>query len=134
MPERHALVLSLVEHGWRGARECSLILSAREISTLHLIKGSLEREVLAIIEAHPGLRVRDVPRPLFRLALWLVLIGQTLAGRLRWVLVDNDRTLRAVSPWCALCRVVPVLIEPDGNGYRLLVRRRVETVDEVFGR
>jgi len=128
-----ASVLSLVERGWRGARECSLVLAGRGMGVLHLIKGSLEPEVLAMIQARPGIRLTGIPRPLFRLVLWLVLVGQTLAGRLRWVLVDNERTLRAVAPWCALCRLTPVLIEPDGNGYRLSIHRRVAPLDEVFG-
>ena len=42
-------VLSLVERGWFGARTCSLSLNAMEIPVTHLIKGSLNADLRAMI-------------------------------------------------------------------------------------
>ena len=125
--------LSVVEQGWRGARECSLILRTRGIAVTHLVKGSLSAEVLAMIHPDALIRVIDVPRTVFRVRLWVLLAWRTLTKRVRWVLVDNDRTLRELGGWCRWCGLTPVFIRETTDGFELSVNRRVAEIAEVFG-
>jgi len=128
-----ASVLSLVERGWRGARECSLALSQRGIPVTHLVKGWVGREVRSMIHPHPLIRVIDVPRRLFRVRLGMILLGDLLARHIRWVLIDNDRTLRQLRWWCRLFGVTLVCIRDVQAGYELTVDGRARGADEVFG-
>lgn len=121
---RRGEVLSVVERGWRGARECSLTLNAMAIPVTHLIKGSLSREVRAMIRPYPHIHLVSVPRALFRLWLWWTVGWRTLAGRLRWVLVDQERTLRELTWWCRLWHVTTVLIHEADHGSTLTVQGR----------
>lgn len=112
-------VLSVVERGWRGARECSIALSARAVPVTHLIKGSLQADLRAMIHPYPGVRLVSVPRAAFRAWLWGLLVWGTMWGRLKWVLVDHERTLREVAWWCRVCGLTPVFIQETGQGYDL---------------
>ena len=129
MPE----ALSLVERGWRGARECSLMLRTHGITVTHLIKGSLPAEVLAMIQPYSFIRLIDVPRTAFYLRLWPLLVWGTLRGRLRWVLLDNERTLQVVSGWCRWFGLSLVLIRETPDNYELLIDQCVRPVADVFG-
>ena len=125
-------VLSVVERGWRGARECSLTLDAMAIPVTHLIKGYLTAELRAMIHPYPLIRIVSVPRPLFRVGLWWALARQTLTRRLRWVLVDHERTLREISWWCRLWGVALVTIHERDDGYELLVGGQPRSLASVF--
>ena len=57
MPE----LLSVVERGWQGARECSLILARQGIRVTHLVKGRLPSGVRALIQPVQGIVLRDAP-------------------------------------------------------------------------
>lgn len=114
-------VLSVVERGWHGARQCSLALDAVAIPVTHLIKGYLTPELRAMIRPYPHIRVVSVPRVLFRLWLWGIVLWQTLTGRLRWILIDHERTIKEIGWWCRVVRVTPVVIQQTGQGYELWV-------------
>jgi len=127
MRRRHASrceVLSVVERGWRGARECSLVLSTVGVPVTHLIKGFLNAELREMIRPYPGIRMISVPRPLFRLWLWWTLCWQTTTGRLRWVLLDHERTLREISWWCRRFGLTSVAVHETHQGYELWVGGR----------
>ena len=125
-------VLSLVERGWRGARECSLVLSRRAIPVTHLIKGAVSPEVLAMIEPHPALSMLSVRRGLFRLTAWGLLVAKTLTGRLQWLLIDQERTLTELAWWCRVWGLTPVLIQETAEGYDCWVDGRQVPLDELF--
>lgn len=112
-------MLSVVERGWRGARECSITLSARAVPVTHLIKGSLKTNLRAMIRPYPGVRLVCVPRIAFRAWLWGMLVWGTMLRRVKWVLVDHERTLREVAWWCRVCGVTPVFIQETAEGYDL---------------
>ena len=133
MAERQVGVLSLVERGWQGARECSLVLSQRGIAVTHLIKGSLGRDLRAMIQPIPHVRIVDVPRYGFRLAMWWHLLVGSVRGTTRWVLVDHERTLREVRWWCRFFRVTRILIQPDGHDYVLFVEGRAVSLQDIIG-
>ena len=116
---RQSHVLSVVERGWRGARECSIALSARAVPVTHLIKGSLKADLRAMIRPYPGVELISVPRAMFRAWLWGLLVWGTMLGRVRWVLVDHERTLREVAWWCRVCGLTLVFIQETAQGYDL---------------
>lgn len=118
---RRIEALSIVERGWRGARECSLWLNERAIPVLHLIKGSLSAQVQAMIQPYPHIHLCSVPRLIFRVWMWGAICRETLAGRLRWVLIDHERTFRELAWWCRIFRVTLVLIRETDAGHRLEV-------------
>ena len=89
-------VLSVVERGWRGARQCSLALDAMAIPVTHLIKGYLTPELRAMVRPYPHIRLVSVPRVLFRVWLWPIVLWQTATGRLRWMHIDHERTFKGV--------------------------------------
>ena len=126
-------VLSLVERGWSGARTCSLRLNVIAIPVTHLIKGWLNAEHRAMIEPRPYIRILSVPRPMFRIGMWLALAGSTLTGRLRWVLVDQERTHHEVGWWCRCFRLTPILISETDDGYVLDVGGAPRSFASVFG-
>ena len=126
-------VLSVVERGWRGARECSLVLRTRGISVTHLVKGSLSADVRAMITPYPLIRVIDVPRTVFRARLWGLLAWRTMTKQVRWVLVDNERTLRELGGWCRWWGLIPVFIRETTDGFELSVNHRIAKIAEVFG-
>ena len=133
MAQCRAGVLSGVERGWRGARELSLELSARAIPVTHLIKGHLTRELRAMIQSYPAIQIVSVPRPLFRVWLWGILLRQTATGRLRWLLIDHERTLREVGWWCRLTGQTPVMIHETDSGCDLQVAGQPVSKASLFG-
>ena len=126
-------VLSLVEDGWRGARECSLILSPHGIPVTHLIKGRLDPALRAAMRPAPHTVLLSVPRRWFPLWLWWLLIAQTLSGRLRWVLVDRARTARRLAWWCRMAGVMVVLVRETETGFELEIDQRPISLAETFG-
>lgn len=93
------VVLSLVERGWQAAREWSPNGKPPEATVVHLVKGSLNHEVRALIRPVPQVELMAVPRTLF----WPMAVGLFLwhacRGRLQAVLVDNQRSERRVRAW-----------------------------------
>ena len=125
--------LSLVERGWRGARQCSLALNANRICVTHLVKGRLSREIRELIAPYPFIRVRAVPRWMFPAWARGMLIGAAMRRRLRWVLIDNPRTLARLTPRCRQAGAVPVLINELDEGFELQVEGRPRAFRDVFG-
>ena len=126
-------VLSVVERGWRGARECSLVLQRHGIKVTHVIKGRLSPDLQRVIVPYPLIRLIVVPRVLFRPCLWAALIAASVRGRLGWLILDHERTLREVSGWCRAFGITPVLIEERASDYRLLRDGSAAAVASVFG-
>lgn len=120
-PSRRGGCLSLVERGWRGARECSLALNARGIDVTHLVKGVLEPEVLAMIRPYPYIRLVAVSPGWFRPCAWRALVAGTLLGRWAAVLVDHERTGREIAWWCRLFGLRVASIRETGDGYELWI-------------
>ena len=104
------------------------------IPVTHLIKGYLNREVLAMIRPYPHIQLMSVPRPLFRAWIWWWLCWWTGTGRLRWLLVDHERTLREVSWWCRAFGPIPVFIREADQGYELQVHGQRLPLTAVFQR
>lgn len=127
-----AEALSLVERGWRGARESARQLVRRGDRVRHVIRGTLSRDVRALIEDSPRERVVDAPPWRFRLQAWAQLVGATARGRLRWVLVDNERTQRQVRWWCRAFRIRLVRVQEAGGEYALLAGGRPVAFQEAF--
>ncbi len=125
-------VLSLVQRGWHGARECSLRLATDHIKVLHLIKGTLTPEVREMIASSPHIRLVDVHRNLFRCWMWAILITQSLNRRLHWVLIDHERTAQELAWWCRCLRLVPVMVRQTGQGYELYVNGQPTSFEQVF--
>ena len=125
-------VLSLVERGWRGARDCSLALSAMRIPVTHLIKGRLDADVQAMIRPFSSIAIMSVPRAWFPPTLWWVMIRGTLTGKLRWVLMDHERTWKFVAWWCRIFHLTPVMIQERGPTYELRVEQGVRSLNAVF--
>ena len=93
-PRPRPQVLSLVEHGWRGARRCSLALAAQGLAVTHLLRGWIPKDVVRLIGPHPNIHLVRLPRRTFHLWTWGWLAASTMTGRLRWLLVDRERTCR----------------------------------------
>ncbi len=125
--------LSLVERGWRGARQCSLALNAHRVAVTHLVKGRLSREVRELIAPYPFIRVRAVPRWVFPVWARGMLIGALMRRRLRWVLIDNPRTLLRLKRRCRKAGVAAGLGNEVDEGYELQVDGQSQTFREVFG-
>ena len=125
-------VLSVVERGWFGARQCSLALDAMAIPVTHLIKGYLAPEIRAMIRTYPHIHIVSVPRLLFRAWLWTIMLWQTATGRLRWILIDHERTLKEVGWWCRVFRVTPVVIQQTAQGYELSVDGQDTSFSSLF--
>ena len=64
-------VMLAVEHGWQGMRELSLELARLGMAVEVLIKGRVDRDVLAMITRSEGMRITSVARPWFRWRLTL---------------------------------------------------------------
>lgn len=118
MPERRPLVVSFVERGWQAARECSLDPQLQEVECLHIIKGWVPRAVREMIGPAPRVQLVCVPRRLFWCVVWSLLPGLWLLGRLRALLVDNDRSHNRLRGWqWRGVHVAKVL--PGSSGYEL---------------
>lgn len=114
------VVLSLVERGWQAARECSLELQQQGMCVIHLVKGRLSGAVHAMIAPKPHIHVVSMSRNLFWPAAWALCGWLSLTGRLRSVMVDNERSMRRVRRWVRRPRVNPVLVREGRDGYELL--------------
>ena len=112
-------VISVVERGWRGARECAAVLNQAGVPVTHLIKGWISRDVQEMIGSTPKQRVVAWPRPAFYVGLWLWLAPRVLFGRVRWVLVDHERTSRGLARWAGWRGVWPVMIQEGERGFTL---------------
>ncbi len=124
-------LLSLVEHGWGGARRCSLELEGRGVRVEHLIKGRLTPDELAMIAPRPHIRLRAVTRWQYPLWMWAALIAR-LGRRPLWLLIDRERTVLAVRGWCRLFKILPLVIREDDDGYQLLLDGRTVTLEALL--
>lgn len=94
------VVLSLVERGWQAAREWSLNEKPPEVAVVvHLIKGSLSREVRALIRPVRQVELVAVSRRVFWPVALSLFLWHAFRGRLEAVLVDNERSHRRVGAW-----------------------------------
>ncbi len=123
MRERHPLVLSLVERGWRAARECSLDIQRNGVDVVHLVKGRVDPEVRTLITTTPNVRLVSVVRRWFWLVAWLVFLWCFGSGRLRSVLVDNERSLRRLQGWARWARIPLAMVQEGSEGYQLRINR-----------
>ncbi len=114
MAGRRVVVISLVERGWQAARECSLELQRSGLEIVHVMKGSVSPDVLALIAPIPSIRLVSVARSWF----WPLAIGWVLWARwrgiLRGVLVDNTRAQRRVGR-CLAQTQIPVAVVQQGQ-------------------
>ena len=126
-------MLSLVEHGWQGARQCSLALEGRQVRVTHVIKGWLRADLRAMIAPHPHIRLVSAPRWAFYFVVWPLVIAKTLRGRLGWILMDHERSRAELAWWCRLFGIAPVMIqEQDGGTYDLAVGGRAVPLEELL--
>ena len=126
-------VLSVVERGWRGARECSLALAQRGIPVTHLIRGIVRPEFRAVIRPHAHVRLIDVPRACYAVVLWPSLIVGGVLRRIRWVLVDNERQLGRLQRWAGPLGMTTVLVREGSRGYDLVVGGRLVAIEDLWG-
>ena len=120
MAEPRAIILSLVERGWQAARECSLDLHGKGICVVHMIKGSVSPQVLALMVPKSHIHFVSVSRTLF----WPAALGMfgwfVASGTLRAVLVDNERSRRRLSRWVRVARVQLLLVRQGQGGYEMI--------------
>ena len=133
MAERMPCALSLVERGWQGSRESSQRLGRQGISVIQLVKGRLPSDIDDLVPPEPWLRLRGFSRSWFRFAVWFHLAWPAPAGRIRWLMTDNERTLREVRRGCRAAGIRPILIHETMQGYELLEDGQLRTFEEVFG-
>ncbi len=119
MAERPPIVCSLVERGWRAARECSLDPQQQDVRFLHLVKGRLPRPLRALIAPRPNVRIISVPRQAFWAAAWVMLLGLRGCGRLQGVLVDNEKAWRRVEAFSRAVGAALSLVRPGAERYEL---------------
>ncbi|MBI4341310.1 MAG: hypothetical protein HY598_03415 [Candidatus Omnitrophica bacterium] len=125
-------VLSLVEHGWRSARELALAAAARGVPVVHVVRGRLTPKILAVIGPRPWERFISVPRRLYRIGQWGVVCSAALGRRIRWLVVDNERTLAQLAPWCWLFRWTMILAEEVDNRCVYRIAGRERPLEEIF--
>ena len=117
MVKRPGIVLSLVERGWSAARKCSLELQCEGIGMLHLVKGRLSPEVRAMVQPKPGIALLGLPYSLFWPAAWMLCVWLAARGRLRAVLVDNERSQRRVGCWLGWSAGTVVMVQDTEAGW-----------------
>jgi len=120
------LVLSLVERGWRAARECSLDLREADLEYVHVVKGRLSRAVRAMAAPESGTRLLSVPKALFWPMIVLGVGAGAWSGRLRAVLVDNLRSFRRLQGVSRMLGVLVAIVQDSAAGYEL--RRGTERI------
>lgn len=119
--EHGPLVLSLVERGWRAARECSLDLQETNVEFLHIVKGRLSRAVRAMVASQPHVRLMSLPKMLFWPVITLLMGAGAVSGWLRGVLVDNPRSFRRLHGIGRAVRVPVAMVQEGVEGYELWV-------------
>ena len=85
-----------------------------------------------MIRPYPYIHIVSVPRLLFRAWLWTIMLWQTATGRLRWILIDHERTLKEVGWWCRVFRVTPVVIQQTAQGYELRLNGQSVSFASLF--
>ena len=113
------MMLSLVERGWQAQRECSLEARRDGVRMIHLVKGWVDPAVRALSPPQPGIRLVSVARTLFWPLAWLMATGCWSSGRLRAILVDNERSQRRLRTWVQLARTPVWLARQGPEGYEL---------------
>ncbi len=119
MAERGPLICSLVERGWRAVREYSLGPQQQDMLFLHVIKGRLSRPLRALIAPRANTRLASLPRQVFWLAAWCVLAGLAVSGRLRGILVDNEKSWRRLARFSRIARVPLSIVRSGTSRYEL---------------
>ena len=118
------MIVSLVERGWHAARVCSLDAQRQGVCVIHLIKGTVSADVLALVAPRPHIHLISVARMWFWPAAWLLVSGLYASGRLRAVLVDNDRSLARAAGWLRGTRVLLTTVQDAPEGYALAVNQQ----------
>ena len=93
------VALSLVERGWQAAREWSIKAEPYGITAVHIVKGRLDPGVRALVKPTAGMRLISAPHHVFWPLAWLWWARLRLTGRLRGVVVDNERSARRLRRW-----------------------------------
>jgi len=121
MSEPRVVVLSLIERGWQAAREFSLDLCQSGVCVVHVIKGNLSPSVRALITPAPNVRIISVHPQLFWPVAWVLLTGWWLTGRLRSLLVDNDRSQGRFFRCARLLHLNLTVVRAGAHGYELWI-------------
>lgn len=115
---RKPVVLSLVERGWQAARECALDIKHENVIVVHVIKGYFSG-ARALVIPTAGERIMSIPRVLFWPVVWVCIGVLACAGRLRSLLVDNDRSGRRLFAIARSLGIGLVLLRLGTQGYEL---------------
>lgn len=116
-----AQIVSVVDRGWRGARECSIQLAGQAVEITHVIRGRLDPEIRALIQPYPHERLIDAPRRWHVVWVWGLVLWASRAGRLRWILVDHERRLQKLGPLARAVGARLAYLEEGEHGWRLLI-------------
>ena len=119
------MILSLVERGWQAARVCSLEAEPHGVRVLHVVKGRLDRSVLALIEPKPHIRLVSLPKNFFWPVVFPLMAWCAAISRLRVVVVDNERSARRLAGWARALWVRLMIIQWHAGGYELREHGRV---------
>jgi len=123
----------VVEHGWQGARACSLELDAKGWAVTYVIKGWLRPSLRGLITLSDSMRLMTLPRPLFWVGVWVVLVREWARGRCRVLVVDRDRTRQALVRWCRWAGIETVTLRETARGVELYRTHQPESLEAVFG-
>ena len=134
MNHRQGVVVSLVEHGWRAARVCSLERARVSLEFLHVLKGTSAPSLRELVPPRPYIGLMAIHRHLYWPGVAGLLAIRLLQGRLRLLLVDNPRAVRRLGWFGRIARLPVWQIEWSESGYTLWDRKRrlPETVWNVW--
>lgn len=127
MSDRPGVILSLVERSWHPARVFSLDVEREGLTVVHLVKGWLRPAWRGLIAPRPSVRVHSAPRKVFWPLVGAWTIGLLCLGRLRAVLVDNEKTAAKLRWWPRWSGAALLMVRAHQDGYELWERgRRIE--------
>ena len=118
-------VISLVEKGWQGVRRVAFQLQQAGITTHHLVRGRLPRDLLEVLTSCKGMVLTGITPTWYRWAVWWVLIRSQWRRQVMVVLVDNERTARWVERWFPTLEAHVFLVQETAEGFPLLFQQNV---------
>ena len=114
------------DRGWQGMRELSLELAGSGMAVDVLIKGQVEREILAMITRPAGMRIASAIHPWFHCRLLLTCLAASGRSSLVCVVTHRrdtpaqERTRRWLERFSRMVPLRILLLEEGARGTRLL--------------
>jgi hypothetical protein len=130
MNKRHYIICG-VERGWKGMRQFALAMTEKGYHVDLMLREKLPPDLLKIISHRPGIHIVSCNKKVFPFQFAAKAIGEVLFGKVVWLVFNRQERVKKNKWLCQLVRAECLVLEEDGNDYRLFSKGSAITIEEL---